>query len=71
MSTDRDEPTTYDDVEVIQVTSNSLLCDVDGEEVWIPKSQLLPDSELKEGSKIGDVGTLIIPYWLAENRGIE
>lgn len=71
MSTDRDEPTTYDDVEVIQVTDNSLLCDVDGEEVWIPKSQLLPNSELKEESKIGDVGTLIIPYWLAENRGIE
>lgn len=35
-------------------------------EVWIPKSQIHEDSEVSE---VGDVGTLVVNEWFAEERG--
>lgn len=37
------------------------------EEGWIPKSQILKDSEVQE---VGDKGTLLISTWIAEKRGL-
>lgn len=57
-------------VTVLRATERALLCDVDGDEVWIPKSQPDDDSELTEDSDEGDCGTLVIPQWLADEKGI-
>lgn len=39
----------------------------DGRLVWIPKSQVHEDSETYE---MGTDGTLIIPEWLANSKGM-
>ena len=36
-------------------------------EQWLPKRQIFSKSEIQ---KSGDTGTLIIPRWLAEKKGI-
>jgi len=43
--------------------------DEDGEEVWIPISQLDDDTEIWEDSEIGEEGKLVIPEWLATKKG--
>lgn len=48
-------------------SGQALLVDVDGDCVWIPCSQISDDSEVY---KPGDVGELIIPQWLAEEKGL-
>lgn len=54
-----------DDVEAVRETENALLCNIGGEEVWIPKSQIHDDSEVFEE---GHSGTLVIPEWLATEK---
>jgi len=34
--------------------------------IWIPKSQIEKKSELNGASKVGDVGDIAIPQWLAD-----
>lgn len=51
-----------------QETDDALLVEVDGEDVWLPKSQVLDRSGLREA---GDVGCVTIPRWLARDRGLE
>jgi hypothetical protein len=46
-----------------------LVEDEDGEEVWIPNSQVHDDSEIWDESKIGEEGKLVIPEWLALKKG--
>jgi len=57
-----------DDVEVIKETSDALLCIINDEEVWIPKSQI--DSEESQILSDGDTGTLVITEWLATEKGL-
>jgi len=56
--------------QVVAATAAALLCDIDGEEIWIPKSELGGGSEITEDSTPGDEGTIVIPGWLAEERGL-
>jgi hypothetical protein len=56
-----------DDVTVKRETEKALLCEIDGEEVWIPKGQIDDDSEVYE---MGTEGTLIISKWIAEQKGL-
>lgn len=60
--------TWFEDVEVLHETEQAILCVVDEEEVWIPKSQIHDDSEVH---KAGTSGRLIIPEWLAAKKGLE
>jgi hypothetical protein len=46
-----------------------LVEDEDGEEVWIPSSQVDDDSEIWDDSKVGEQGKLVIPEWLATKKG--
>jgi hypothetical protein len=46
-----------------------LVEDEDGEEVWIPFSQIHADSEVWEDSEVGEEGKLVIPEWLATKKG--
>ena len=57
-----------EEVRCLRETDKALLCDVDGEEVWIPKSQIQDDSEVTEK---GDMGILAIPAWLADEKGLD
>lgn len=64
----RDEPVEFEDVVVV---GENRVCwhmifesDVD---TWIPKSQLLEGSDELE---VGGSGTVIVPRWLAEDRGL-
>lgn len=55
------------DVKALRETEKALLVEIEGEEFWLPKSQIDDDSEVyKEDTE----GTLVIPMWLAEKMGL-
>jgi hypothetical protein len=58
-------------VEVKQVTAKALLVKVDDSDVWIPKSQILDCDKDVDDVEIGDVVEIIIPQWLAEEKGLD
>ena len=62
MSEDYDEP----DAKCIHETEGGLLVKIKGETMWIPKSQVLDDSEVDAR---GDRGKLVVAMWYAEERG--
>jgi len=57
----------YDDVECIHETDDAILVVIEGDEYWIPQSQIDDDSEVW---KNGDEGTLVITEWIAEKKGL-
>ena len=57
----------FEDVTAILETEKAILCEYDGEEFWIPFSQIHDDSEVYEQ---GDTGQLIISRWLARKKGL-
>ena len=59
------EPVSFEGVEILRATDLALHCKIDGEKVWIPKSQILDGSNFGDDSEEGDEGELIIPEWLA------
>lgn len=60
------------EVEVIRVSRAALLVATDdGEEYWIPFSQISDESEIGEESEIGDDGTITISEWIAIEKGLE
>jgi len=54
---------------VVRQANAAVLVDYEGEEQWIPYSQIHDDSELWEQSDEGETGMLAIPLWLAEKKG--
>jgi hypothetical protein len=55
---------------VVRVSEGALLLEpADGDEVWIPKSQLRGD-DITEESEAGYSGVLVVPRWLAEKEGL-
>lgn len=50
-------------------SGQALLIEIDGEEFWIPQSQILPDSEVYDAGKNSE-GTLVISEWIATQKGI-
>ena len=64
---DGEETVSFTDVTVSKATSKALLCVIDGDEYWIPKSQISQDSEVfNEDSE----GTLIVSQWIAGEKGL-
>lgn len=57
-----------EDCKVVQDTEKAICVEIGSETIWIPRSQLHDDCELKEKD---DEGDLIIPQWLAERNDIE
>jgi len=53
----------------IKEGDQALLVEIDGEEYWIPKSQIHDDSEVFDDKK-NDRGTLVITEWIAEKKGL-
>ena len=71
MRTIRDEVGDTDDVAIENVhaiagSAKAVLCIIEGEEHWIPKSQITDDSEVYER---GHEGKLVITHWLAQQLG--
>lgn len=48
-------------------TQKAILVDVDGEDYWIPLSQVDDESEVYES---GDQGDLVITEWIAQQKGL-
>lgn len=53
----------------VRETDKALLVHAEGEELWIPKSQIHDDSEVFDGGDNSE-GLLVIPEWLAEDKGL-
>lgn len=54
------------DVEVVKAaTVKAILCIIDGDEVWIPRSQIVEG----DVDGVGDAGSMIIQAWLAREKG--
>lgn len=62
------DETTIADVIAIRETEKAVLCEIYGEEIWIPKSAIMSDSEVKGD---GDEGFLVIKSWLAKKEGFD
>lgn len=58
------------EVEVIGSTDKSLCVRHGGHDAYIPRSGIHKDSEILCDHPVGSVGKLIVPLWLAEERGI-
>ena len=56
-----------DDVTCLRETDSALLVEMDGEEYWIPKSQVHDDGEVYEE---GGTGLLVITLWIAKQNGL-
>jgi hypothetical protein len=62
------DTTKLKDVQAIRATEKALLCRIEGEEHWVPQSQITEDSEVYEP---GDEGTLVVMTWWAEKNNLE
>lgn len=62
-----DNDPVYIDCDCIKETEKAILVNIDGEEKWIPKSQVVEQSDV-QGE--GDSGTLAITRWFAEKEGL-
>lgn len=62
-----EDKVTIRDVKVIKATDKALLVKIEGEEVWIPQSQIDDDSEVY---RAGDEGCLVVSQWIADQKGI-
>lgn len=51
----------------IKATAKALLCEIDGDEQWVPQSQIDDDSEVYEE---GGEGALIVSEWWATEAGL-
>jgi hypothetical protein len=59
----------YVDVEVItKETEKAFLCRIDGEDVWLPKSQIADPDDYEEGDEQFELG---ITEFIANEKGIE
>lgn len=57
------------DVTVLGHSKECIIIDYENEEAFVPYSQIGEDSEITKDSKKGESGEIIIPEWLAEDRG--
>jgi hypothetical protein len=57
----------FEDVTCLRETDKALLCLIEGEEVWVPQSQITDDSEVYEQ---GGEGKLVVTTWWAAKQGL-
>lgn len=70
MSRDKD-PTDCGYWTVECTTSAAIMVTDDaGDAYWVPRSQICDESDIDEDSEAGDEGILILPEWLAIEKGM-
>ncbi len=57
-------------VTVLHATEAALKVDYEGEEMWIPFSQIDDDSEIYKKDQVGETGELVISEWMAKQKGL-
>lgn len=67
---DDEQDVEFPDTFVVAVTAKALLCRIDGEEIWFPRSQITDDSELWEEKHKGQKGKLVVTFWIANQKGL-
>jgi hypothetical protein len=55
------------EVQAIHATEKALLVVFEGDQYWIPQKMIHDNSEVWRN---GDEGLLVIPQWLAEEKGM-
>lgn len=53
------------DAVAVRATEAGLLCLIDGQEVWIPQSQIDDESQVWEPEQEGE---LVVSQWIAEQK---
>lgn len=53
----------------IKERPSALLVDIDGDEYWIPKSQIHDNSEVYDADEHSE-GTLVITEWIAKQKNL-
>lgn len=71
MPYERDDVVRVENLVLMRESKKAILVKFDdapeGSEVWIPRSQV----EETDLADVGDVGYIEVPYWVAEDRGID
>ena len=63
------EPVTLLRTKCLRETEKAILVELnDGQELWVPKSQVDDDSEVYQK---GDTGSLVITAWFASREGLD
>lgn len=57
----------FDDVVAIADTPAAVLCVIEDDKVWIPRSQIAKGSEVQNNE---DEGSLLITKWIAKKKGL-
>lgn len=57
------------EAQVVRHADKAMLVEHEGEEGWVPYSQIDEDSELQEDSALWAEGEIVIPLWLAAKNG--
>ena len=55
--------------EVKAETDRALLCMIDGDEVWLPRSQIHRGGDVDDSSAVGSSGSIILTAWIAREKG--
>lgn len=64
---ENDPTETFRNVVCKKETDAAIFVTIDGEDVWIPKSQIHDDSEVYAEDH---EGTLVVSSWIAQQRGL-
>jgi len=59
----------FHDVVAKRATEKALLCEIDGEDIWVPKSVIHDDSEVYDDED-NSQGLLAVKKWWAESNGL-
>ena len=57
----------FDKVRCIRETASALRVVINGDEIWVPQSQIGDDSEVYAD---GHEGTLVVSQWIAEQKSL-
>lgn len=66
---EKDATATFKDVVCKKETGKALLVVIEGEEYWMPKTHVHPDSEVYDDSEHAE-GTLVVSEWIAKQKGL-
>lgn len=70
---DESDGVAFENVKIVRTSAKAMLVNIDGEEYWIPSSQVHDDSDVyvDENQTIqGSPGKLVITRWIAEQKGL-